>query len=297
MCPVRSWSRHSVPFRVQECTAQFLVKMPVEAEGDGVGRVQRQSALQPFVVAQLDRKGEKGLANPSISTIPEFRLDVSGRGCDVLDIEGMSTLFKDRRKSRPDVENPSQARPAPSDELLPECIGLSLVVAPFPGLPGHPSRWRRTLLLVIPLCACRQSLPDALEVLTGSVIGREDLDLESLTIAILDRETVFPRVRLHPRHSLSFRSSFRVKPRSRRARPRQSPGAPRPTDQTPAWGRSFGHAPLPEASRDAGMSACTSRWQFSTSLWFEQRSSRAPSLRRSLLHTPGREKLWSGTFA
>ncbi len=77
MRPMRSWSRHSVPFRVKEPTAQFLVQMPVEAEGDGVGRVQRQSALQPFVVAQLDRKGEKGLANPSISTMPEFRLEVA----------------------------------------------------------------------------------------------------------------------------------------------------------------------------------------------------------------------------
>ena len=65
--------------------------MSVEAEGDGVGHVQRQSAFQPSVVAQLDRKGEKGLANPSISTIPDFRIEVSGRGCDMLDIEGMST--------------------------------------------------------------------------------------------------------------------------------------------------------------------------------------------------------------
>jgi hypothetical protein len=210
---VRSWSCHSVLFRMEESTAQFVVKMSVEAEGDGVGHVQRQSAFQPSVVAQLDRKGEKGLANPSISTIPEFRLDVSGRGCDMLDMEGMSTLFKDRRKSRPDIENPSQARPAPGDELLPGCIGLSLIVAPFPGPPGHPPRWRRIFLLVIPLCACRQSLPDALKVLTSSVIGREDLNLESLTIAILDREAIFPRVRLHLRHSLSFRSSFRVKPR------------------------------------------------------------------------------------
>jgi len=103
---VRSWSSHSVPFRIEERTAQFLVKMSVEAEGDGVGHVQRQSAFQPFVVAHFDRKGEKGLANPSISTIPDVRLDVSGRGCDVLDIEGMSTLFKDRRKSRPDGATP-----------------------------------------------------------------------------------------------------------------------------------------------------------------------------------------------
>ena len=165
--PVRRWSHHSIPFRLEESTAQFLVKMPVEAKGDGVGHVQRQSTFQPCVVAQLDRKGEKGLANPSIPTIPKFRLDVSGRGCDVLAIEGMSTFFKDRRESRPDVEDPSQVRPAPDDGLLSRCVGLSLVVAPFPGLPGHPSRWRRVFLLVIPFWAAYFSCTSTLKVRTA----------------------------------------------------------------------------------------------------------------------------------
>lgn len=57
MRPVRSWSRHSVLFRMEESAAHFLIKMSVEAEGNGVGHVQRQSAFQPSVVAQLDSNG------------------------------------------------------------------------------------------------------------------------------------------------------------------------------------------------------------------------------------------------
>jgi hypothetical protein len=37
----------------------------------------------------------------------------------------------------------------------------------------------------------------------------------------------------------------------------------------------------------AGMSACTFRWERPTSLWFEKRSSCAPSRTRGLSYTPG----------
>jgi hypothetical protein len=108
---VRSWSRHSVSFGMEEPTAQFLVKMPVEAEGDGVGRMQGESALHPFVVAELDRKGEKDLANSSISMIPEFRLTFPGEAatCSIYRVRRPSSKTDGKRGQT--LRNPAKLDP------------------------------------------------------------------------------------------------------------------------------------------------------------------------------------------